>query len=270
MRPILSLAGIIIALNCAAQQPTLKGKPKLSLRQLLHRNPNEPNANYHKHFFVNLINGRLQVTRQVSSSAKIYPLAGGSLVALNVGEWGGGLYFKPDDTTRTSLIVNQKTVPVTREERYSMLNMFLTDPNFKLNDAWLGIVYGNASASAVTPFNGSLLVGLGYFSFTENEGSLLKVTRTEGGFTTEKLMDLDNVPVAITTRNNKIYIATSKGLIVTESGQIMLRLHWNSARFWINSMAMTDERHIYLGLKNGYAKLDLLKKKLTSYTYYTR
>lgn len=269
MKSILSLAGVFIALSCAAQAPVSpKTKPKLSLRQLIHRNPNEPNSTYHKHFVVDMVDGRLHITRQVSSSVKTYPVAGGSLIALNVGEWGGGLYYKPDDTTCTGLIVNQKMVPILRKERYSMVSMLLSDPNFKLNDAPLASIHDNGNASAITPFKGSLLVGIGHFSFTDDEGSLLMVTRTEDGFTTEKLMDLGDAPVAITTNKDKIYIATNKGLVVVDNGQVTLKLPWVSDRFWVYNMAMKDERHIYMGLEKGYAKLDIITKKFTIYNYY--
>ena len=49
-----------------------------------------------KNFFsVSIIDGHLQITAYKPSAINEYSLANGKLLAINGGEWGGGLYYSP-------------------------------------------------------------------------------------------------------------------------------------------------------------------------------
>lgn len=182
-------------------------------------------------FAVNKVDGKLEVTRAKYVSKCEYILPNGSLMGYDYGEFGGGLYFYNNDSCKAILIKagNIKAI-------FSYKNkLFFLD----------GISH------------------MGY-----KRGGMYMVELNDRGFTYKLMVDLEDSPEACVIANDLIYIITSGDLLVIHNFQ---KLALFSNQFWAglypNSLALFDASNLFVGMRSGITKLDLIARKMTYYKY---
>ncbi|RYE20471.1 MAG: hypothetical protein EOP45_10975, partial [Sphingobacteriaceae bacterium] len=108
-----------IVVPCKAQELNLSNFKKTMLpvkeSRELYRLGNTTN----QEFVVSLNNGKLHISRLVYSTTITCVLPEGKLIGINRGEFGGILFYKPNDTTRKQIYVNgHMTTANTKEDQF--------------------------------------------------------------------------------------------------------------------------------------------------------
>lgn len=89
-------------------------------------------------FSVQIINGNLQITdRAPHPSMLSYKTAHGTFWAENKGEWGGGVYYKPNDTTIKVIYLNRKPVSTMKDYTYLHDTSGIAPLNFSISGLFL-------------------------------------------------------------------------------------------------------------------------------------
>ncbi len=97
-------------------------------------------------FAVSVVEGKLRIANATFTEARPYTLPQGKLLAMDRGEWGGGLYFSPNDADKKSLIVNGKQIFNVVDQLKSNFSLPGGDPARKLlNNKEFLIAAGNTS-----------------------------------------------------------------------------------------------------------------------------
>jgi hypothetical protein len=154
----------------------------------------------------------------------------GTLVGENNGEWGGQLTFKPKDTTKKALEIKRG--------------------NIKFIFSFKNKVY--------------FIEGLAHMSYSE--GAIFELNTTNNNFTFTKLIDFDDAPEAFTIYKDKFLIATHKNFYIVEDFKkelVFKEVFWNS--LYPNSIAVIDDKNVFLGIRSGIVKLDLTTKTFKFY-----
>jgi len=216
-------------------------------------------------FNVSIVEGHLRIEKKDQMlSAKEYSFAQGKLLALDFGEWGGGLYYKADHTLKQTFVVNGESVSTNnRLENYSFIlrkNPVLT----QIQGKHLLLAPGNTAA--VVPYKGKWLFIQGSH-IDPNHGSLSQLVVQKDSFTVTEILKLDAYALAITVYDDEIYIATFDGLYGIKNGKTELfltDLFWKG--LYPNSIAI-DGHNIYVGMRAGYAQIDKTKMDVRFYKY---
>lgn len=230
---------------------------------------------YHaKVFSVQVTGGKLQLTNAAPYPSTLkYKTPLGIFWAENKGEWGGGVYYKPNDTTIKVVYVNGK--PLTIKD-YTYLHD-TNDRTAPLNFLISGLFLINPhNSNALFNFKGKLYFINTYGSnLRNNSGSVEQIvqhrnnaitTSSIAGF--ETTPDLRNNPTAVTTKKNKIYVITDGGFYVIKHRKKELIL---KNMFWQNlapqSVAVAGRKEVYVGIRGGYVKINPIKKTYIFYRY---
>ncbi|REC63332.1 hypothetical protein DRF65_06685 [Chryseobacterium pennae] len=149
----------------------------------------------------------------------------GKLIGENKGEWGGELYFEP------------------KKDK---------EKNVKIK-------FGNIVD--IFKFQNKIY-------FTEGSGiwgSLYELNK-DSVFTYKKIESFGDALEALTVFNNIIYIVSHHSFykVVNQEAILIFR-----NQFWRglypNSVAVFDEEHIFIGMRSGIAKLNIVKKEVSFY-----
>jgi hypothetical protein len=113
-----------------------------------------------------------------------------------------------------------------------------------------------------------------YDEFKNYKGILFKLVWKDGGYTSQKILDFDEEPGGMFILNGDILISTwnylyrihnlEKEVIFDLQKEGIFKNILNQEIFF-NSVAATDEHHVYTGTRAGYLQFDLANK---SYKYY--
>jgi hypothetical protein len=173
-----------------------------------------------------------------------------------MGEWGGGLYYKPNDTLKNAFYVNEKSTSFDNQIAGFSLFMLANDPTRKvINGKWIQIAPGN-----------TVIQGLAHMG--QNYGSVSKVTQKKDSFTVSKFFTLKDAPSAIAAHKNKIFVASYNKFYSIKDGKeelVLDNLFWEGLA--PNSIAFINEKNIFVGMHGGFAKIDLHKKGIKFYVY---
>ena len=218
-------------------------------------------------FAVSYSNGQLSVSDDPRhSNTPTFALEDGELLGVDYGEWGGGLYYKPADTTRKTFYINGRPGPTSNDPFRGGLMIPKSNPlNERLKGRFL-IARGNVKF--IFPYHNCLFYMTGLAHMGLNSGGLYRLGIQKDSFTVSLEMDFGEEPEAMAVYNDNIYIATFQGFcIVNKYGreQIFTKLFWGG--LYPTSMVVADEHHIYVGLRGGYALIDAPARKLTFYCF---
>jgi hypothetical protein len=175
-------------------------------------------------------NGKLTVKKVKEINTHEFQLPNGKLVCVDHGEWGGSLSFVPTDTTqqvKKIMTGNIKDV-------------------FKLNNEHY------------------VLEGLAHLGMSD--GALFKLEIKDQEFSYTKLLDFEDAPEAYTVYNNKILIAAHESFFVVQDfqkNQILKDTFWSS--LYPNSIAAFDDQNIFIGIRGGIVKLNLVTNTFKFY-----
>ena len=186
----------------------------------------------HNEFGVKIIDGKLDIKKVKEANNCDLKIKGGILIGINRGEWGGQLTFKPEDTTK-------KIVDI---KRGNIIFIF----NFK------GKIY--------------FIEGLAHGSYSG--GAIFELNITDNNFTFTKLIEFDDAPEAFTIYNDKFLIAAHESFYVVEDFKkelVFKETFWYS--LYPNSIAVLDDKNVFIGIRSGIVKLDLTTRTMKFYMY---
>jgi hypothetical protein len=270
MKCKLTIFNILLCLNCLAQSYSQTDFTLYSIPQF-------NSVAWYKvdtskiSFSVSITDNRLQIAKYTEASGKECLFSLGTLVALDVGEWGGGLYFKPNDTSKKYFSVNGK--PIKADDQIGNFKTFLlkTDSRMSLI-ARKHVLISPGNTQAVVPYQNSWIYIHSFTNMQGNHGLLSKLNVQNDSFFVSEILDLNAITEAIAVYKQKIFIVTYNGFycINEQNGQWSKLLEFDEL-FWKglypNSIAAINERNIYVGMRGGYAKIDLKKKGIKFYMY---
>jgi hypothetical protein len=187
--------------------------------------------NYSKNAFgVKIINKKLEVEKVNEVNRCELKLINGLLVGINKGEWGGKLTFIPIDTKKKAVEIksgNIKFIFVFQQKVY--------------------FIEG--------------LVHMGY-----SGGAIFELSTKDNIFSYDKLIDFDDAPEAFSIYQDKLLIATHENFYVVKDFKkelVFNNTFWNS--LYPNSIAVFDDKNVFLGMRSGIVKLNLKDKTLKFY-----
>lgn len=183
-------------------------------------------------FGVSYTNGRLDIKKVMEINKCELKIVGGTLIGINRGEWGGQLSFKPDDPTKKEVDIKRGNIK------------FI----FNFKDR----VY--------------FIEGLAHMGFSE--GAIFELKSTGNNFTFTKLVEFDDAPEAFTIHKDKFLIATHENFYVVQDFKkelVFRETFWSS--LYPNSIAVFDDENIFVGIRSGIVKLDLVTRTMKFYKY---
>ena len=184
-------------------------------------------------FGVSITKGKLAIKKVREINKCDLKITGGTLIGMNNGEWGGQLTFKPEDTTKKPVDIKQG--------------------NIKFIFTFKDKVY--------------FIEGLAHGSYSG--GAIFELNTTKNSFTYTKLVDFDDAPEAFTIYEDKFLIATHENFYVVQDFKkelIFKETFWSS--LYPNSIAVFDNKNVFIGMRSGIVKLDLTGKTLKFYKYH--
>lgn len=186
-------------------------------------------------FSVSKEKGKLVITKpEYGTKTHIteFELLSGKLIGTDGGEWGGELYFMPEDSTKGKVHIKEGNIK------------FI----FKFNDS----IY--------------FIEGLAHLSY--NEGALYRLDFQKDTFMYSKIIDFEDAPEAFTIYKNKILIASHQNFFMIHDFRkeiIFKDTFWTS--LYPNSIAALNDKQVYVGIRSGFIHLDLTKRIMRFYKY---
>jgi hypothetical protein len=183
-------------------------------------------------FGVEIVNGQLKISKAKRINENRLKITGGTLVGIDRGEWGGKLAFVPFDTTKKEIEIKEW--------------------NVKFIFTFKGGIY--------------FIEGLAHLAISN--GALYKLDTVDNKFTYEKVIDFEDAPEAFVIHGDKIFIAASASFYAVRDfkNEIIFKEQFWSC-LYPNSIAVIDEKNVFVGISGGIVKLDLTAKTLKFYKY---
>jgi hypothetical protein len=223
----------------------------------------------HNEFDVSITAGQLNVTKSKYSARLEYDLGDGKLYAINQGEFGGALYYKPNDTAVKKIDVNGKPqAKVVGMERFipGLLLLESNDERYKFLMGAIYLSYGNYQK--IFSYKGDIYLQSGLAHMGINEGAFSKITWDDKGFNITNVLKLDDCPMAFDIYNNTIYLTTFQTFRIINNWQdktVKDKLFW--AALYPTSVAVKNPETIYIGMRGGYVQLNSTNGEIKFYKY---
>jgi hypothetical protein len=187
--------------------------------------------NYSRNEFdISILNGHLEISKIDRNNKSELKIANGTLTGIDHGEWGGSLTFTPDDTTAKKVE--------------------LKSGNVKFIFKFESKIY--------------FIEGIAHMGMSS--GALYELNIENSNFTYKKLIDFDDAPDAFAIYHNTFFIASYMNFYIIKDFKKELVL---KDTFWEglypNSIAVFDEKNVFIGLRGGIARIDLTTKNLKFY-----
>ncbi|MCD8740663.1 hypothetical protein LT679_08635 [Mucilaginibacter roseus] len=219
-------------------------------------------------FSVSIKGGDLTIERGIQKPQREFAFSNGKLIAVNNGEFGGGLYFKPNASFKKDFLINGKeklladtTVDTRRKQMFS-----IDKKADSVTGSVLLVEFGRIRA--ILPFKDHWLYTEGMAHMGANYGTLHKLHVDGNNFNTQKLFDLNGCPSAMAIHNGIIYIATFQGFYRIRNNKAELIL---DELFWqglgVTSIAVKNDKEVYVGISGGYVQIDPDKRKAEFHKY---
>ena len=189
-----------------------------------------PLNNSRNEFGVKIIDEKLEIQKVNEVNECELNISNGKLVGINRGEWGGKLTFVPADTTKNS--------------------MEIKGGNIKFIFTFKDKIY--------------FIEGLAHMGYSG--GAMYELYTKNNKFTYNKLVDFDDAPEAYTIYQDKLLIATHEYFYIVKDFQkelIFQNTFWSS--LYPNSIAVFNDKNVFIGIRSGIVKLDLITKTLKFY-----
>ncbi|NBL63852.1 hypothetical protein GV828_01415 [Flavobacterium sp. NST-5] len=101
--------------------------------------------------------------------------------------------------------------------------------------------------------------------------SLCEIYMKNGAFFTKKVLDFDEKPLVMNIFNDKIFFASYSNFYAVENMKIKSKLediYWSG--LYPNSIAVKNEENIFVGIRGGFVKIDLITRKINFYKYFPK
>lgn len=179
---------------------------------------------------VKIIDKKLYIQETQEVDTCTFKIAGGTLVAIDHGEFGGELTFHPSDHPDSSILIKAGNVKYIFP--FNQMIYFLE-----------GIAHGDRSA-----------------------GALYQLNRTNNKFTYSQILDLNDAPQAYAIDGDNILLATYENLYIIKNSQeelVFSKTFW--ASLYPNSIAVENDSSLFIGMRGGVARLNLKRKVVEFY-----
>ena len=223
----------------------------------------ELNSATDKEFIFSVCSGKIKIEKFYDNSDFQYQFANGTLIAINMGEFGGGLYYKPLDTSSfKKLFVNGKDVKSIRQTFFGGL---LAPPKNPINEVIKNAyLLQSGTFKFIFLLNDKLYLMSGLSHMDITFGDLFTIRAIKDSFFISHALHIDDSPEAMTVYKSKIFIATAKGFYILDKNlnkeKIFENLFWYG--LYPTSVVVLDEENIYVTIRGGYAKLNAIKKEI--------
>jgi|GEM_PF-5630396 len=222
-------------------------------------------------FSISVVAGHLQIFKAISARNREYTVETGKLLPLDIGELGGGLYYKPNDATKDTFFVNGKKVIANSQLSNFKIFLLKNDPKIALIKGKHVLLEGG-NMQAVMSYDNDWLFIYNFTNMQGVHGLLSKLTIKKDSFTVKNIFDLAATTEAMTIHNRQIFIITDHGFynINADGKEWTKELVFDNPLFVklkANSIAAINKRNIYVGLNGGYAKINLIKKNIKLFVY---
>lgn len=196
----------------------------------LNHSPNE--------IVVRLQNGKLVAKKRDNSSIVCedcfckLKIADGMLKGVNNGEWGGELFYEPDNVDSLNVRIKKGNIVYIFEQQDSLY----------------------------------FIEGLAHL-FTST-GTVFQLYRSGNTFRYRKVLDLDDAPEVFLRKGSTLYIAGSGSFYLLKGLQKVVlfeKLFWRG--LYPNSLVALDDNTVFVGIRSGFVRLDLKERKATFYKY---
>ncbi|WP_343589350.1 hypothetical protein [Flavobacterium sp.] len=186
--------------------------------------------NPYTEFQVSITDGKLEVAKYNYSEGCEIKTPEGKFIGINVGEWGGKLFFVPTESEKKSFVIKEG--------------------NIKFIFSYKDKIY--------------FIEGLTHM--ITSEGALFELDISGATISYKRILDFDDSPEAFTIYQDQIFIAGYKNFYIIKDFKkevIFENTFWSS--LYPNSIAVFDNENVFVGMRGGIVKLDLTKKSLNFY-----
>lgn len=115
-------------------------------------------------------------------------------------------------------------------------------------------------------FQGKIYFIEGRTPYAFSFGGIFELKRNGKKFSYKKVVDFEEEPEAFTIHKDKLLVATDYNFYIVKDFKaepIFESVFW--ANMWPNSIAVVDDKNVYMGIRSGLVKLDLIDKKIIFY-----
>lgn len=183
-------------------------------------------------FRTEIIDRQLTISKTKEKDRCEFKLSNGTLIGINRGEFGGQLKFLPLDTTQKEIVIK------------------------------------GGNIEFIFPFKEKIyfIEGLAHMGYSG--GALYELEITNNKFVFKKLLDFEDAPEAFTIYQDKFLIAGHESFYIIKNFKkeiILEETFWDN--LYPNSIAVFDDKNVFIGIRSGIVKLDLTTKDLRFYKY---
>jgi len=168
-----------------------------------------------------LVNGKLQLQTYIPAFQAVtkLKLSHGTLIGVNMGEFGGGLYYKPNDTTLKQIYVNGE--PRTAKIQADPFRGVLTIVNNSINDTIKdAILIRTGNGQHILNNKDTIYTIEGAVHKDMRDGSVNQLYFKGDSVADHTILKLDDdAPIAIARYQNDVYMLTLNGLYIIHNWQ---------------------------------------------------
>lgn len=217
-----------------------------------------------KEFVFTLKSGKIQITKYKYIPHTEFDIPDGKLISVNMGEFGGGLYYKPKDSTK-NFSVNGKNSKDIKARWFG--GLMATKGNPITNILKNAKLLQSGNIGFIFKFNDSIRLLGGVAHMSLNSGNLQTLSYNNNSFIISKTLNLKDAPSAMYVYNDFIYLAGHKGFYIIDKNlkvkTIFDNLFWEG--LYPTSVLVINKQTVYITIRGGYVKMNPEKKRLTLY-----
>jgi len=218
-----------------------------------------------KEFTFRLDSGLLKISKSIYTSHVEYNLKNGKLIGVDMGEFGGGLYYKPNDTLQNKIFLNGKDASNIQPRWADGLMVPRSNTIHQVLKNSLLLQSGHIHF--IFSFNDSLYLMGGLAHTITSDGDIFRIRNKGDSFYISHILHLDDAAAAMSIHNDHIYVATSGGFFILDK-KLNKKVIFNTI-FWQGlfptSIVVIDDKNIYVTFRGGYAKINSLNKEVHFY-----
>lgn len=217
-----------------------------------------------KEFVFTLNAGKIQVSKNKYTPYTTFDIPSGQLISINMGEFGGGLYYKANDTTKT-FFVNGKSSKEINSRFFGGLRIPERNPVSKLVKELKLVQSGNVQF--IFNYNDSICLLGGLSHMTLNSGYLQTLNFKDDSFIISKGLSLGDAPSAMCIYQDVLYLAGNKGFYMIDKNWKIMTIF--DDLFWYGlypiSVAVLDKKNVFVTIRGGYVKINPKTKEILFY-----
>ncbi|OKS86061.1 hypothetical protein [Mucilaginibacter polytrichastri] len=255
-RPVLAICITLCSIwnYSNAQSVNLKDFEEVPLPILESKELYQLNNRLNQEFAVSIVKGQLQINKSVYSPTIEYDLPQGKLLGVNHGEFGGGLYFKPNDTTKKQIYVNVQLHSLNTKADPFLRGLMIPSANPTNKLIKNTILIKNGNINKIFTYKNSLYIMESLAHMGLSYGAIHKLQVGADSIKGSLAIKFDDAPMQLSVYKENLYVATLKRFYIIRNWQkelLLDNLFWSY--LYPNSIAVKDEQHIYIGMRGGYA-----------------